>query len=219
MFRSSLCRLLVAAATLMLSSAFTPHAMCADAPAGAPPAAAAAAAPSADQQKAMADAWAAAAKPGPEHEWLAKSFAGDWDAAVKFVGAGGSGESHGAMHCKTILGGRFVQFDYDGNMDTPDGKTTPFKGMGVGAYDNGKKKFVNFWIDEMSTGTMVTEGTREGNVLTMDGQTTEPTSGQAMKVREVVTVIDDTHHKYELYMTGPDGTLGKVMEIVYTKKG
>jgi hypothetical protein len=216
MSRSSLRRLFAATAMLVSSAALTPRAIAADAPAAA---AAPAAAPSADQQKAMADAWAAAAKPGPEHEWLAKSFAGDWDAAVKFVGAGGGGESHGVMHCKTILGGRFVQFDYDGNMDGPDGKPTPFKGMGVGAYDNGKKKFVSYWIDEMSTGTMLTEGTRDGNVLTMDGQTTEPTSGQPMKVREVVTVTDDSHHKYELYMTGPDGTLGKVMEIMYTKKG
>jgi hypothetical protein len=186
--------------------------------AGAAPAPAAAPAMTPEQQKAQMDAWANFAAPGPEHEWIKNNFVGDWDAAVRFMGAGGSGESKGVMHCKMILGGRYLQLDYEGTMTGPDGKTGPFKGMGIGGFDNGKKKYTNFWIDEMSTGTMVTEGTRAGNVMTFDGQCTDP-SGQSMKVREVITVVDNDHHKYELFMSDrPDGQLNKMMEINYTRK-
>jgi hypothetical protein len=175
--------------------------------------------PTAEQQKAAMDAWAAAARPGPEHEWIKRQFVGDWDADVQFFGAGGGGNSKGVMHCKMILGDRYLQLDYAGNMDGPDGKPTPFHGVGIGGYDISKKKFTNLWIDEMSTGVMSTEGTRNGNVMTLDGQCTEPMSGQPMKVREVITVVDNDHHKYELWMTEATWQLCKMMEIMYTRKG
>ena len=33
-----------------------------------------------------------------------------------------------------------------------------------------------------------------------------------------VTITDKDHHKYELFMTGEDGKMFKVMEIGYTRK-
>ncbi len=173
--------------------------------------------PTADQQSQM-DAWTAAAAAGPEHDWIKQQFVGDWDADVSIVAPVAS-KSKGVMHCKMILGGRFLQLDYDGEMIGPDGKSTAFHGHGIGGYDNGKKKFTDFWIDELSTGMMMTEGTRDGKVMTLDGNTTEPMSGQPIKVREVITVLDNDHHKYELFMGEPDGTMGKSLEIMYTRKG
>src|SRR5438477_5045341 len=79
--------------------------------AGAPPAAATPA-QTPEQQKAAMEAWAAAAKPSPEHEWIKQQFVGDWDADVNFMGAGGGGKSKGEMHCKMILNDRFLQLDY-----------------------------------------------------------------------------------------------------------
>jgi hypothetical protein len=168
------------------------------------------------EQKAQMEAWAAAGKPGAEHEWF-KTFTGDWDADVKFLTNGG-GQSKGVMHGKLILGGRYMQLDYEGTMDGPNGPT-PFKGLGIVGFDNGKKKYTDVWIDEMSTGMMTTEGTRQGDSITMDGQVTEPMSGQPMKVREVTTLVDKDHYTYELHMADASGTLSKMMEIKYSRKG
>jgi hypothetical protein len=173
--------------------------------------------PAAGDQQAQMDAWAAAAKPGPEHEWL-KSFTGDWDADVKFLTNGG-GASKGVMHGKLIMGGRYLQLDYDGSMDGPTGPT-PFKGMGLVGYDKGKKKYTDLWIDEMSTGMVTYEGTRQGDAITLDGTTTDPMSGQPMKVREVITLVDKDHYTYEFHVAQGEGAaLSKMMEIKYSRKG
>jgi hypothetical protein len=174
-------------------------------------------APNADQQKMMED-YMKMAQPGPEHELL-KKFAGDWTADCKFWNPDGSdgGTSKGIMHAKMILGDRYLQLNYEGEMDMGNNKV-PFKGMGIGGFDRGKKKYVNFWIDEMSTGAMMTEGTCEGKVLTCEGTATDPMSGQPMKVKEVITDIDNDHHNYELWMSNPEGKVTKMVEIKYTRK-
>jgi hypothetical protein len=170
-----------------------------------------------DQAKMMEDMMKMA-QPGPEHDLL-KKFAGEWDAACKFWNLDGSdgGASKGIMHAKMILGDRYLQLNYEGEMDMPNGKM-PFKGMGIGGFDRGKKKYVNFWIDEMSTGAMITEGTCDGKVLTCEGTATDPMSGQPMKVKEVITDIDNDHHKYELWMNNLEGKMMKMMEIMYTRR-
>jgi hypothetical protein len=170
-----------------------------------------------DQAAMMAD-YMKMAQPGPEHDRL-KALAGDWDADCKFWNPDGSPgtPSKGVMHAKMILGDRYLQLNYEGQMDMGNGMM-PFKGMGLGGYDRGKKKYFNIWVDEMSTGAMMTEGTADGNVLTCEGTATDPMSGQPMKVKEVMTDVDKDHHKYELHMSGPDGKMMKVMEINYTRK-
>jgi hypothetical protein len=180
-----------------------------------------AAAPTAADKEQMMKAMMEAAKPGPEHERL-NGYVGDWDADCSFNCPLDNSvqKTKGVMHIKPILGDRYIQLNYEGDMMLPDGKTTmPFKGMGIGGYDKGKKKYTNVWMDEMSTSMMQTEGTADGNVLTLDGGFTDPTSGKQMKCKEVITETDSTHHKYELSMEGPDGKMMKVMEIQYTKRG
>jgi hypothetical protein len=180
-----------------------------------------AAAPSAADKEQMAKMMMEMGKPGPEHERL-KAYVGDWDADVSFNCPLDNSvqKSKGVMHVKPILGDRYLQMNYEGEMAGPDGKTMmPFKGMGVSGFDKGKKKYTNVWLDEMSTGMMITEGTADGNVLTLEGQSVDPMSGKPMKVKEVITETDSTHHKYELHMTGPgEEKMMKVLEIQYTKR-
>jgi len=160
-------------------------------------------------------------QPGPEHDKL-KEMEGDWAADVKMFNPDGTEmgpPSTGVMHCKMILGGRYLQLNYDGNMGGPGGATMPFRGMGLSGYDKTKKKYTNVWIDEMSTGMMMTEGTCTGDVLTSTGEMPDPMTGKICKVKEVNTMTDKDHHKYEMYMTegGSDKEM-KVMEINYTRK-
>jgi hypothetical protein len=94
----------------------------------------------------------------------------------------------------------------------------PFKGAGISGYDNVKKKFCNVWVDSMSTGMMITEGTREGNVLNSAGTVTDPMTGKDCQVKEVSTLGDDDHMKHEMWMSMPDGKMMKMMEVNYTRK-
>ena len=180
----------------------------------------AAAAPGAPDKDEMMKMMMEAGKPGPEHERL-KAYVGDWDAecTVNCPLDNSVQKTKGVMHIKPILGDRYIQLDYEGDMAMPDGKTRPFKGMGIGGYDKGKKKYTNLWMDDMSTSMMQTEGTANGNVLTLDGGYMDPIAGKMMKCQEVITETDSTHHKYELNMEGPDGKMMKAIEIEYTKRG
>jgi hypothetical protein len=182
-------------------------------------------APSAAEQAAMMAEYAKAAAPGPEHQRL-KHFAGEWVAEVKMFqpdGTAAGPPSKGVMHAKMILGDRYLQLNYDGEMDMgPAGGKVPFHGMGISGYDKGKKKYTSVWIDEMSTGMMISEGTCDGNVTTFNGTLSDSMSGKTIKVKEIATEVDKDHHKYELHMTDPmgpgDGKLIKTLEITYTRK-
>src|SRR5438045_2588357 len=82
--------------------------------------------------------------------------------------------------------------------------------------DKRKKNYTSVWIDEMSTGMMITEGTADASgVVTSEGAVTDPLSGKSMKVKEVSTELDKDHRKYELHMADPTGgeKMMKLMEI------
>lgn len=183
-----------------------------------PKAADAAAGQMSKEQVAMMDAYMKLAQTGPEHQRLA-DMTGEWSAETKSWLPDGTdcGTGAGTMKCQMVLGGRYMQMNFDGEMNGPGGKM-PFKGMGFVGYDNAKKKYVNLWMDDMSTGPMITEGTAEGNVITCTGESIDPVTGKPAPVKDVATHIDATHHKYELFMTAPDGKMYRCLEIMYTKK-
>jgi hypothetical protein len=170
------------------------------------------------EEKAMMDAMMKAAEVGPEHKKLT-DMAGEWDAKSRAWKPDGSdcGSGIGTMKMEPILGGRYVRMSFTGEMDSPMGKM-PFTGVGQIGYDNISKKYVSVWSDDMSTRPMWMEGTADGDVVTCTGQYPDPVTGKMMPVKDVATHIDSTHHKYELFMTAPDGKMYKCMEINYTKK-
>src|SRR4051812_8003994 len=93
-----------------------------------------AAAPSAADKEQMMKMIMEMGKPGPEHERL-KAYAGDWDADCSINCPDNSVQkTRGVMHIKPIMGDRYIQLNYEGDMAMPDGKTMPFKGMGIGGY-------------------------------------------------------------------------------------
>jgi hypothetical protein len=169
-------------------------------------------------EKAMMEAYMRLAQPGPEHQKLAEK-SGEWTAQTKAWKPDGTdcGTGTGTVKSQMILDGRYLQSQFDGEMMGPEGKM-PFKGIGTVGYDNGKKKYVSVWMDDMSTGPMVTEGTADGNVITGTGESLDPMTGKMAPVKDVTTFVDANHYKYELHMTGPDGKLYKCLEVVYTRK-
>jgi hypothetical protein len=164
------------------------------------------------------DAMMKAAQPGEQHKHLAR-MAGDWEYTSKMWMAPGQPpeESKGTMHGETMMGGRYVQHHWKGNM-----MGMQFEGLGTEAYDNVTKQFTSSWIDNMGTGIMMSKGScdAEGKVCTMTGDMPDPMgSGASVTTKMVLTWADNDHFKNEMYMKDPgSGAEMKMMEISASRK-
>ncbi|MGH7179013.1 MAG: DUF1579 domain-containing protein [Tepidisphaeraceae bacterium] len=170
--------------------------------------------PSAAEMEAMMKA----ATPGPEHAQIAKQFVGTWDAEVKMVmGPGVEQTSKGTMVNEMILDGRYMTQKYEGEGMMPGQKMI---GMGAMGYDNASKKYVGTWLDSMGTGIMYSTGTYDAamKTYTMECDMCDPMTGKMCHMREVLTVVDDNHHTFEIYGPDPSGKEAKMMTINYSRR-
>ena len=162
-------------------------------------------------------------KPGDNHKLLA-AMVGDWTYTVKMWmdPKAPPSESKGTATRKAIMDGRFFIAEHSGKfqMPGPDGKMADmnFTGMSIEGYDNVKKKFVSSWVDNMGTMILNSEGTYDpaAKAFTYNA-TCEMMPGMAMKIREVIKVVDADHHNFEWYENRGGGE-AKTMEISYTRK-
>jgi hypothetical protein len=175
-------------------------------------AAAAAEEPSQDE---MMQAYMKAATPGPEHAMLAKS-AGTWNCTMKswMDPDGEPMVSEGTEVSRMVLGGRYLESEYDGQA-----MGMPFEGRGVIGYDNAKKKYVGVWYDNMGTGIMNYEGDYDAGKkeLTCKGTYVDALTGQVKTAKMVSRLVSNDHHVFEMWGPGPDGKMVKWMEIVYDR--
>lgn len=173
------------------------------------------AAPGGPDMKAMEEAMAAAATPGPMHKLLDRTI-GDFTYATKMWMAPGAPpmESKGTSHGEWILGGRYVRTTIKGDM-----MGMPFEGQSTDGYDNVSKKFVSSWVDNMGTGIMTGTGTCDagGKVCTLWMEGSDPMTGQTAKSK-TVTTYNDSGYTMEMFMIDPSGAEMKNMELVATKK-
>ena len=94
----------------------------------------------------------------------------------------------------------------------------PMEGMSITGYDNFTKEFTSIWIDNMGTGTTVAKGTydEETKTITLYGSMVDPMTGKDTKYREVINIVDDNHHVFEMYVD-QDGQEVKNMEVEYAR--
>ena len=155
------------------------------------------------------------AAPGPYHEKL-KAFVGKWtaDVTTTMMPGGPEEKSTGMMTNEMILGDRYLKQNYEGTM-----MKMPFRGGGIVGYDNVKKKYTSLWVDEMSTQMMIAEGTMDesAKTITMSSTFDCPMDNAKHTMRQVITMVDDDHHTYEMFDTGPDGKETKALTIKYTR--
>jgi hypothetical protein len=114
-----------------------------------------------------------------------------------------------------IMGGRYQVSNHSGIM-----MDMPFEGMSTTAFDNQKKVFINTWIDNMGTGMMIMEGPWDEatKTITLKGKMVDPALGKEIEIKEVLKMVDDNTHMFEMYKPGMDGKEFKCMEIKYTRK-
>jgi hypothetical protein len=155
-------------------------------------------------------------EPGPEHKLLAK-LAGTWDAKAKvwFEPGKPPTESTGVMKRKMIMGGRYLQEEYQGKFGPDD-----FTGMSIAGYDRVRKKFFSSWVDSMSTGVILSEGTYDAakKTFTYINDDIDPATGKKMKGRDVLKVDNDDQLTFEMYRAEEEGKEAKVLEIIYTRR-
>ncbi|HSN87413.1 MAG TPA: DUF1579 domain-containing protein [Thermoanaerobaculia bacterium] len=172
-------------------------------------------APPGMDQAAM-EAMMKAMAPGENHKHIAR-FAGDWTFTNKMWmdPSQPPAESSGTMHGEMILGGRYVEATWKGNM-----MGMPFEGRGTHGYDNLSKQYVSTWIDNMATGIMYSTGTCDaaGKRCEDKGDMMDPMTGQKSYMRSVTTWTSDKSFTMEMYGPGPSGQEVKMMEFVVTKK-
>lgn len=163
----------------------------------------------------MMDLYTKLAAPGEPHELFA-SLVGSWTTQTKEWMEPGKPpvESTGVAEMKMLLDGRFLQQKFSGNM-----MGQPYSGIGISAYDNIRERYVSTWMDTMSTGIFMMEGTAsaDGRTITLKGQHAEPGGGY-MTHRAIWKIIDNNTQTFDMYGAHHGGEEMKMMEITYTRK-
>lgn len=168
------------------------------------------------EEKAMMEAYAKAATPGTQHQWLA-SKAGKWEVNGKSWTSPTAAVTPftGTADRSLMLGGRVLAE----KVSTPALMGQPFEGFGLTGYDNTTGEFWGTWNDSMGTGLMTTSGKcDEKGACTHMGEYVDPMTGKKKVSR--MTSRDEGPDKevHEMFDTGPDGKEFRSMEIVYTRK-
>ena len=166
----------------------------------------------ADKMAQMMALWQKNASPGENHKVL-DAFAGDWENVMRNWMSPGQPpqESKGTNSNQWVYGGRFLKQEYKGPM-----MGMMFEGVGFTGYDNMKGEYVSVWLDNMSTGMMVSSPKYDAasKSLNEDGTMSCPGTGEkAMWYRSVWKSIDADHYSLEMYNKSPDGKEFKAMEI------
>ncbi len=155
------------------------------------------------------------ATPGEKHKVL-EPLVGRWRIASKWWMYPGAPADTSSATCevKWIMGGRFIQEDVEGfNFGQM------FHGMGITGYDLIKNEYVGFWIDEMSTGFMLSTGQCDsaGKVLTMHSSYYDPIKKKNSHYKTVLSIENDDRHRFDMFEMNDDGSEFRNFEMIYTR--
>jgi hypothetical protein len=153
---------------------------------------------------------------GTEQKKMAE-MEGNWNATVtSWMDAGAPAmTSKGTAVNKMLMDGRYLQGAFTGEFNG-----MPFQGQSLMAYDNGQKKYVTTWIDNMGTGVMHMTGVWDEATKTVkyEGTTTDPMTHKAVPVKQVEKIMGKDSIHTEMYMIGSNGKEFKSMELLYVRK-
>jgi Protein of unknown function (DUF1579) len=163
----------------------------------------------------MMKAWMAYATPGDVHKAMS-NLVGTWNTTIRsYMNPGEPTDQKGSSTYESVMDGRYLVEKAEG-----DFQGMPFQGMGIYGYDNGMKKYVSTWVDNMGTGIMTGTGTSDDNGKTINWMSKgfDPMSGKEQNYRSVMQMMTADQYHFEMYGPGPDGKELKMMEITYDRK-
>jgi hypothetical protein len=152
--------------------------------------------------------------PGIVHQQLA-DLAGFWDVSTRYIIGGTEHEGKATCEAKMILGGRFLQQEYSSRF-----QGQPFHVLQLWGYDNKRKKSIEIMMDTRGTGLRHNEGTvsEDGKVITNLGESLDPQSGKAYKLRTVTTIVDRDNFVIDWYGTEEGGEEAKTVTLTHKRK-
>jgi hypothetical protein len=162
------------------------------------------------------EAWLKYSTPGEGHKVL-EPLAGEWTTASQMWMQPGAPPmtSTGQSTTQWVLGGRFLQQNYKGDM-----MGQPFEGLGFLGYDIYKQKYTSVWMDSAGTMTVVGYGTYDPaqKTLTITGEMDDVVKGKATPYRMVYRDMTADGHVLEMYSSDSDGKEFKAFEMVHTRR-
>jgi hypothetical protein len=153
--------------------------------------------------------------PGDPHKFLA-GLVGNWTTKTTAWMEPGKPpvESFGTCKQKMLLGGRYLQQEYAGEM-----MGSLFRGINLIGYDNFTKKYVSTWIDSMSTGIYLFEGagSDDGKTITQIANYVDPVRGP-VTWRSVTKLVNENTVEYKMFITPKGGKEEKMMVMTLSRK-
>jgi hypothetical protein len=128
-----------------------------------------------------------ATKPGPEHEKLSP-YAGQWEVEVRMGGGPAAAAYQGTASGRMIVGGRFLQLEYQAKGESDDDTEGQFT---IG-YDQRHKQFDLIALDSFGTYSVASHGKRdeESGKIRLWGTDDDPMMKALGLTKEFVHVLD-----------------------------
>ncbi|WP_396176626.1 DUF1579 domain-containing protein [Flavobacterium sp.] len=116
---------------------------------------------------------------------------------------------------KMLYGDRYQEITHKG-----DFMGMPFEGKSTLGFNKASQKYTSVWIDNMSTGIMIMNGTYDETTKTINfaGTVVDPITKKEKAVRETYTIVDENTRKMEMFDVDFSGKEYKSMEITMTRK-
>lgn len=154
--------------------------------------------------------------PGEPHELLGGTV-GDWSLTIHVWTAPDTEpvESTGSATGRWILGDRFVETTYEGEV-----MGRPFQALKIEGFEKATQEYVTTWRDNLGTYTMIFRGACDSTCATrtMMADFLDPVSSQRLRIRGVTTLIEEEGYSYESFVVTPDGNEFKNMELVAERR-
>jgi hypothetical protein len=158
-----------------------------------------------------------ASTPNANHKKLTPLLGG-WNAESSFWIEGPDkppATGNGLMKISWTFDGRFLRQEFNGVF-----LQMPMQGLGFTGYDNLKKTYTMFWIDNTATGMATAEGKFDaaGTTLTLKGKYDDPYTGEKNKsVKYVIRMPEGDKWTYEMYDVPAKGADVLIGRIVYAR--
>ena len=153
--------------------------------------------------------------PGPEQE-VFKNDVGVWDAEVEsFMEPGQPPTISKGTETSTLLGGLWLVSQFKSEW-----MGQPFEGFGTLGYDSARKKYVGTWVDSMSIGYSIVEGSFDPAKKTLTAWMEGPDlSGNVTRMKETTEWKDADTRIFTMYAPQAQGEGERVsMRITYRRR-
>ncbi|BCJ90694.1 hypothetical protein IZ6_14290 [Terrihabitans soli] len=151
--------------------------------------------------------------PVEEHKWL-QELIGEWTSTGEMKMGEEEMKSSGTETI-TAFGGFWTVGEMRGKMPGSDVESKSVITLG---YDVAKKKYVGTFVSDMMGYLWVYEGTRKGNVLTLDAEGPSfKGDGSLAKYQDIIEIRSEKEYELRSQVLGEDGTWTPFMSMIFKR--